>query len=89
VLLAGRQTTRPIVSDAIKTKKDLINNGQSHANVISADSVFRIDDTGELINAPFFDIEDDYFVKTALWLAASVALELMDGSTASTTGGTR
>jgi hypothetical protein len=65
-------------SDAIKTKKDLINNNQSHANVISADSVFRIDDTGELINAPFFDIEDDYFVKTDLWLAAGIALELMD-----------
>jgi hypothetical protein len=65
-------------SDAIKAKKDLINNGHSHANVISADSVFRIDDTGELVNAPFFDIEDDHFVKTDLWLAASVALELMD-----------
>jgi hypothetical protein len=56
----------------------LINNFQSHANVVSAHGVFRIDDTGELINAPFFDIEDDYFVKADLWLASAVALEMMD-----------
>jgi hypothetical protein len=56
----------------------LINDNHSHTNVVSSDSVFRIDDTGELINAPFFDIEDAYFVKTDLWLAAGIALELMD-----------
>jgi hypothetical protein len=65
-------------SDSIKAKKSLINNSQSHANVVSAHSVFRIGDTGELINAPFFDIEDDYFVKSDLWLASAVALEMMD-----------
>jgi len=43
-----------------------------------SDSLFRIDDTGELVNAPFFDIEDAYHVKTDLWLAAGSALELMD-----------
>lgn len=31
-----------------------------------------------MVNAPFFDIEDAYHVKTDLWLAAGVALELMD-----------
>lgn len=65
-------------SDAIEAKKGRINDSQSHANVVSSHSVFRIDDTGELINAPFFDIEDDYFVKSDLWLASAVALELMD-----------
>jgi hypothetical protein len=65
-------------SDAIKAKKGLINDAQSHANVVSSDSVFRIADTGDVIDAPFFDIEDEYFVKTDLWLAASVALDLMD-----------
>ena len=63
---------------AIKAKKELINNAQSHANVVSADSVFRIADQGDLVSAPFFDIEDDYFVKTDLWLASSIAVELMD-----------
>ena len=65
-------------SDAIKARKGLINQAQSHANVVSAHSVFRIADTGDLINAPFFDIEDDYFVKGDLWLVAAVALDLMD-----------
>lgn len=65
-------------SDSIKAKKTLINNSQSHANVVSAHSVFRVDDTGELINAPFFDIEDEHFVKSDLWLASAVALEMMD-----------
>jgi hypothetical protein len=65
-------------SDVIKAKKKLINEHQAHPNVVSADRVFRIDDTGELINAPFFDIEDVHLVKIDLWLAASIALELMD-----------
>jgi hypothetical protein len=65
-------------SDAIKAKKKLINDNHSHTNVVMSDSIFRIDDTSELANAPFFDIEDAYHVKTDLWLAAGVALELMD-----------
>jgi hypothetical protein len=65
-------------SDAIKAKKKLINDNQAHANVVMSDSIFRIDDTGELVNAPFFDIEDAHHVKTDLWLAAGIALELMD-----------
>jgi hypothetical protein len=65
-------------SDAIKAKKALINEAQSHANVVSSERVFRIADTGDLINAPFFDIEDDHFVKIDLWLAASIALDLMN-----------
>lgn len=65
-------------SDAIKAKKELINNSQSHANIVSTDSVFQISDAGDWINAPFFDREDDYFVKADLWLASSIALELMD-----------
>jgi hypothetical protein len=48
-------------SDAIKAKKELINNAQSHANVVSADN-----------------IEDDYYVRTDLWLASAIALDLMD-----------
>jgi hypothetical protein len=65
-------------SDVIKWKKDMINDTQSHANIVSSESIFRIDNTRQLINAPFFDIEDDFHVKTDLWLASSIALELMD-----------
>lgn len=30
------------------------------------------------VSAPFFDIEEDYFVKVDLWLIGSVAITLMD-----------
>jgi hypothetical protein len=65
-------------SDAIKAKKKLINAWQAHANVVSADSVFKIAEAGDVIDAPFFDREDDYFVKSDLWLASAIALDLMD-----------
>lgn len=65
-------------SDAIKAKKDLINNQQAHANIVSTDSVFGIAEGGEMVNAPFFDAEDEHFVKIDLWLTASIALEVMD-----------
>jgi hypothetical protein len=50
----------------------------AHANIVSSGSTFRVSDAGDLINAPFFDIEDDYFVKADLWQTASIALTLMD-----------
>lgn len=63
-------------SAVIKANKDLINEYQSHANVISANSVFAVASTGDLIDAPFFDREDEHFVKIDLWLTASIAVEL-------------
>ena len=65
-------------SQWIKEAKEQINSSAAHANIISADSVFRIGDAGDQISAPFFDIEDEYFVKADLWLIASVAITLMD-----------
>jgi hypothetical protein len=65
-------------SQWIKDTKDRINSSGAHANIISADNVFRIADAGDQINAPFFDIEDEYHVTTDLWLIASVAITLMD-----------
>ena len=65
-------------SQWIKDTKERINSSAAHANIISADSVFRIADTGDQISAPFFDIEDEYFVTADLWLIASVAITLMD-----------
>jgi hypothetical protein len=65
-------------SDVVKWKKDLINTNHSHSNIVSSDSIFKIDDTGALADAPFFDREDDYFVKSDLWLASTIALELAD-----------
>jgi hypothetical protein len=63
------------LSDAIKSKKDLINNSQSHANVVASHSIFSVD--GEQAKLPFFDDEDAYHVQTDLWLCAAVALDVM------------
>jgi len=68
----------PDKSQWIKDKKDGINSSTAHANILSADSVFQLTDAGDQVKAPFFDIEDEYFVKADLWLIGSVALGLMD-----------
>ncbi len=65
-------------SEWIRDTKERINVSAAHANMVSAHSVFRIADAGDEIKAPFFDIEDEYFVKADLWLIGSVALTLMD-----------
>ena len=50
----------------------------SHANIVSANQTFRVNDRGDSIDAPFFDIEDEYHVQVDLWLISSVGVELMD-----------
>jgi hypothetical protein len=65
-------------SDWIKTKKDQINLSAAHANIVSSEGTFRVADAGDTINAPFFDIEDEYVVKVDLWQSGSIALTLMD-----------
>jgi hypothetical protein len=65
-------------SDWIKSTKEHINSWSAHANIITANSVFKVNETGDLGQAPFFDIEDEYHVKGDLWLISSVALTLMD-----------
>lgn len=62
-------------SDAIKAKKDMLNETQTHANVVAAHGVFRVE--GDQAHAPFFDVEDQYHVKLDLWLATAVALDVM------------
>jgi hypothetical protein len=68
----------PEKSEWIKAAKTRINGNAAHASVLSSDGVFRVGEGETVANTPFFDIEDDYFVKTDLWEAAAVALELMD-----------
>jgi hypothetical protein len=65
-------------SQWVKETKERINASAAHANIVSADSVFRISDAGDQIDAPFFDVEDEYHVKADLWLIGSVAITLMD-----------
>jgi hypothetical protein len=68
----------PQGSQRIKEVKGLINSFSAHANVVTADIVFRINDAGDGVDTPFFDIEDEYHVKGDLWLISSVAITLMD-----------
>jgi hypothetical protein len=68
----------PAGSQSIKEKKELINRTTSHANIVSANQTFDVDDEVQNIAAPFFDIEDEYHVQIDLWLVASVGVELMD-----------
>ncbi|AZO24699.1 hypothetical protein EJ070_31195 [Mesorhizobium sp. M1E.F.Ca.ET.045.02.1.1] len=65
-------------SEWVSSTKGHINSHAAHANIISGDSTFRMADDRSAANAPFFDIEDEYFVRTDLWLTSSVAITLMD-----------
>jgi hypothetical protein len=68
----------PEASDAMKEKKQLINNFAAHANIIVTAQTFDVNDAGSEISAPFFDVEDEYHVKTDLWQMASISIVLMD-----------
>jgi hypothetical protein len=68
----------PAGSRAIKEKKERINDTTSHANIITANQTFSVDDKMTNVAAPFFDIEDEYHVQVDLWLISSVGVELMD-----------
>jgi hypothetical protein len=65
-------------SDWIKAKKDQINLATAHANIVTSESTFKVTEAGDTINAPFFDFEDQYMVKTDLWQTGSIALTLVD-----------
>ncbi len=68
----------PDKSAWISSTKNTINNSAAHANIISGDNTFRMADDRSAASAPFFDVEDEYFVKADLWLTSSVAIQLMD-----------
>jgi hypothetical protein len=68
----------PVQSAWIANTKDRINSSAAHANIISGDRTFRMADDQSAASAPFFDVEDEYFVKTDLWLISNVAITLMD-----------
>jgi hypothetical protein len=67
----------PAGSTAIKETKAQINATVAHANLVSTHNTFRPDYKSHWFVAPFFDIEDEHFVKTDLWQIGNVALTLM------------
>jgi hypothetical protein len=68
----------PKNSESIKSRKDHINTMTSHANIVSANQTYRVNERRDWISAPFFDVEDDHHVKGDLWFITSTAINLMD-----------
>jgi hypothetical protein len=68
----------PAGSDVIEALKKQINSEAAHANLVTAQTNFRTDYGEGWFAAPFFDIEDEYFVRTDLWRIGSIAITLLD-----------
>ena len=67
----------PQASRRIEDVKRQINDQMAHANIVSADATFRVGQTPDVVDLPFFDAEDDYVVQNDLWLISDVAIKLM------------
>lgn len=65
-------------SDAIQAMKKLINKSSAHNNVIMAHRSFNFNSEEKVAEIPFFDMEDDYLTKTALWQASNIMMRIMD-----------
>jgi hypothetical protein len=65
-------------SQGIKGMKDAINKSAAHANIVYASNTFHIAENWKRFDTPFFDIQDDHFVKVDLWQSATIALGLLD-----------
>jgi len=68
----------PAGSDAIENIKKHINETGAHANLVNAQNNFRPDYIAGWFAEPFFDIEDEHFIKIDLWRIGSVAITLLD-----------
>jgi hypothetical protein len=68
----------PAGSEAIKGLKDTINQSTAHATLVYASNNFQFNESTGSFDAPFFDMEDEYLVKTDLWMIGNVALALLD-----------
>jgi hypothetical protein len=67
----------PQGSSSIEAMKKMINKSTAHANIAYTNQNFRLAETGDGFNTPFFDFEDEYFVMCDLLMASSIALSLI------------
>jgi hypothetical protein len=65
-------------SDAIKSMKATINETTAHANLVYTHNNFRFNEEDGSFDAPFFDVEDAYCVKTDLWMVGNIAVGLLN-----------
>jgi len=68
----------PKESSEIKELKEKINRSTAHPNTAFTQNNFRFADSGNEINTPFFDIEDEYVVKVVLLVASKIAVSVID-----------
>jgi DNA-binding transcriptional regulator YiaG len=64
-------------SKAVEDIKKQINEQDAHANLVSSHNNFQIEDEAGGFSAPFFDIEEDIFVKINLWRIGNAAIVLL------------
>lgn len=64
-------------SSAIRKIKEIINRSTAHSNIADAHLNFNFDAVNRHFDTPFFDFEDEYIVKSDLWLIANVAMGLI------------
>jgi hypothetical protein len=64
-------------STTINEIKKQINTSTTHANLIATHNTFRPDYEAGLFVAPFFDMEDEHYVKIDLFMVGDVALILL------------
>jgi hypothetical protein len=65
-------------SAQIKNIKDEVNDTFGHAYLHNTQQNFRWSGDLRTMETPFFDFEDDFFVKTRLWQIGNVARGLLD-----------
>ena len=58
--------------------KEMINKSTAHPNIAYTNKNVCLADSGENFSTPFFEIEDEYFVKADLLMASKIALSLTD-----------
>ncbi len=58
--------------------KDSINSSAAHSNIVYAHNNFNFNDTTRKFETPFFDVEDEYLVKTNLWTIGNIIMSLVD-----------
>lgn len=68
----------PTASEHIKNMKTSINSSSAHSNIIYANNNFKYSEVDMKFEIPFFDIEDDYLVKTDLWTIGNIIMGLID-----------
>lgn len=73
------ETHYPKGSNAIKSMKKALQSS-THSNIVDAHRTFKYEERGEIaeLKTPYFDLKNEYQVKSDLWSTANIAMGLMD-----------